>query len=69
MSSRMARIGLNAYRLAGTVASPVVGLALPGYARLTFQYDVVRDLLAKDARGVPVDLKNDRWTLRLQVGL
>lgn len=47
--------------------SPLVGLALPGYARLIFQYDVVRDLLAKDARGVPVDLKNDRWTLRLQV--
>ena len=49
--------------------SPLVGLALPGYARLTFQYDIVRDLLAKDARGVPVDLKNDRWTLRLQVSL
>ena len=49
--------------------SPLVGLALPGYARLIFQYDVVRDLLAKDARGVPVDLRNDRWTLRLQVSL
>ncbi|MGO7423101.1 glycosyltransferase N-terminal domain-containing protein, partial [Rhizobium ruizarguesonis] len=28
MSSRMARFGLSAYRLAGTVASPVVGLYL-----------------------------------------
>jgi hypothetical protein len=49
--------------------SPLVGLALPSHARLIFQYDVVRDQLAKDARGVPVDLKNDRWTLRLQVSL
>jgi hypothetical protein len=49
--------------------SPLVGLALPGHARLIFQYDLIRDLLAKDARGVPVDLKNDRWTLRLQVSL
>jgi hypothetical protein len=49
--------------------SPIVGLALPSHARLIFQYDIVRDLLAKDARGVPVDLKNDRFTLRLQVSL
>jgi hypothetical protein len=49
--------------------SPLVGLALPSHARLIFQYDLVRDQLAKDARGVPVDLKNDRWTLRLQVSL
>jgi hypothetical protein len=47
--------------------SPLVGLALPQHARLIFQYDVVRDQLAKDTRGVPTDLKNDRWTLRLQV--
>jgi hypothetical protein len=49
--------------------SPLIGVALPTHARLIFQYDVVRDLLAKDARGVPVDLRNDRWTLRLQVSL
>jgi hypothetical protein len=49
--------------------SPVVGLALPDRARLLFQYDVIRDLLAKDTQGVPTDLRNDRWTLRLQVQL
>jgi hypothetical protein len=49
--------------------SPMVGLVLPNYARLIFQYDVVRDFLARDVTGVPVDLKNNRWTLRLQVSL
>jgi hypothetical protein len=49
--------------------SPLVGLVLPGRARLLFQYDAIRDLLARDARGVPVDFKNDQWTLRLQVNL
>ena len=49
--------------------SPVVGLQLPDRARLLFQYDVVRDLLAKDSLGVPADLRNDHWTLRLQVQL
>jgi hypothetical protein len=49
--------------------SPVVGLQLPDRARLLFQYDVVRDLLAKDSLGVPTDLRNDHWTLRLQVQL
>lgn len=49
--------------------SPAVGVQLPDRARLVFQYDVVRDLLAKDALGVPTDLKNDRFTLRLQVQL
>jgi hypothetical protein len=49
--------------------SPLVGLVLPGRARLLFQYDVVRDLLARDAQGVPTSSKDDRWTLRLQVQL
>ncbi len=49
--------------------SPAVGLLLPGQGRLIFQYDIVRDLLAKDERGVPTDLKNNRLTLRLQVEL
>ncbi|HEU4408904.1 MAG TPA: hypothetical protein VFS43_26820, partial [Polyangiaceae bacterium] len=49
--------------------SPLVGLVLPERARLVFQYDFVRDNLARDARGVPTDLRNDRWTLRLQVQL
>ncbi len=50
-----------------TTFSPVAGLVLPGHARLLFQYDFVRDHLGRDARGVPADLPNDRWTLRLQV--
>jgi hypothetical protein len=49
--------------------SPMVGLALPGRARLVFQYDVIRDLFARDTRGVPTDFKNDQWTLRLQLNL
>jgi hypothetical protein len=49
--------------------SPLVGLQLPDRARLLFQYDAVRDLLARDVTGVPTDLKNDRWTIRLQVQL
>jgi hypothetical protein len=67
--------------LAVQTYSPVVGLVLPDpivpargqsyvdRARLLFQYDVVRDSLGKDTRGVPKELKNDRWTLRLQVQL
>jgi len=48
--------------------SPLVGIVLP-HARLTLQYDVIRDALAKDERGVPTDLANDTWTLRLLVHL
>jgi hypothetical protein len=46
--------------------SPLLGLVLPERARLLFQYDVTRDLLGRDLRGVPMDLKNDAWTIRLQ---
>lgn len=49
--------------------SPLVGLALPDRARLLFQYDVIRDKLGRDPRGVPTDLRNDTWTLRMQVNL
>lgn len=49
--------------------SALGGLVLPGRARLSFQYDVVRDYLGRNAAGVPVDAKNDRWTLRLGVDL
>ena len=49
--------------------SPLVGLTLPGRARLLFQYDFVRDYLARDEVGVPTDADNDQWTLRLQVEL
>ena len=46
--------------------SPLIGATLPGRARLLFQYDFIKDYMARDERGVPIDLKNDQWTLRLQ---
>jgi hypothetical protein len=52
-----------------TTYSPVVGVQLPEVARLTFQYDFIDDSLARDELGVPTDLRNDQFTLRLQVGL
>ncbi len=50
-----------------TTYSPMLGLVLPDHARLIFQWDIVDDYLARDSRGVPVDFKNNAWTLRLQV--
>ncbi|MEI9951597.1 MAG: hypothetical protein WDO74_22115 [Pseudomonadota bacterium] len=55
--------------LAVTTLSPMVALRLPDVARLSFQYDFVRDSIAKDDRGVPTDAKNNQLTLRLQVEL
>ncbi len=49
--------------------SPLVALRLQDRARLSFQYDFVHDHLAKDARGVPTDAKNNQATVRLQVDL
>lgn len=49
-----------------TTWSPLVGVALGGVGRLTFQYDVVQDALTRDVRGVPTDVRNNRWLLRLQ---
>jgi len=49
--------------------SPLVGLVLPNRARLLFQYDFIRDYLARDAVGVPTNADNNQWTLRLQVDL
>ncbi|MBL8681827.1 MAG: hypothetical protein JNK05_21850 [Myxococcales bacterium] len=46
--------------------SPLVGLTWPGYARLVFQYDIVLDALARDARGIPTDLANNQATVRVQ---
>ena len=34
--------------------------------RLTFEYDLVKDKLARDRAGVPTDVKNNQWMLRLQ---
>jgi hypothetical protein len=63
--------------------SPLVGLRLPAdvhpfhlfghttgdRARLLFQYDFIRDHFARNAAGIPADLKNDTFMLRLQVSL
>lgn len=46
--------------------APLVGLVLPGRAKLLFEYDFIRDYLARDKSGVPTDRKNNVWTLRLQ---
>lgn len=52
--------------------SPLVGAVLPQgkiphvRGRLVFQYDAVIDALGRDARGVPGNLKNDQFILRLQ---
>jgi hypothetical protein len=49
--------------------SPLVGIRYENRARLLFQYDFIRDKLGRDLAGIPVDLANDRATLRLQVNL
>ena len=49
--------------------SPVIAVVLPGYARLSLQYDIVRDTFGRDQRGEPTNVKNNAWTVRLQVGL
>jgi hypothetical protein len=48
--------------------SPFIGLALPNL-RLIFEWDITDDHLARDSRGVPSDLANNQWTLRLQGAL
>ncbi|HKQ68962.1 MAG TPA: hypothetical protein VJT73_06475, partial [Polyangiaceae bacterium] len=48
------------------IQSPMVGVVIPGRARLLFQYDFVRDHLGRNVSGAPIDMKNDQWTLRLQ---
>lgn len=52
-----------------TTFSPLVGLSLGGHGRFVVQYDLVRDHLARDVRGVPVDAKNDQLSFRVQVDL
>ncbi len=46
--------------------SPLVGFVFPQRVRVLFQYDAIVDSLARDARGVPTDLKNDQLTFRIQ---
>ncbi len=60
--------------------SPMAGLVLPGVmqtkdgraygkARLLFQYDFIRNHLGRGTNGVPTNLADDAWTVRLQVEL
>jgi hypothetical protein len=46
--------------------SPLVTVRLPDNLKLMAQWDIVRDHLATDVRGVPADRKNNAVTLRLQ---
>jgi hypothetical protein len=50
-----------------TTWSPLAGLILPGRARLMFEYDHILNHEGLDSRGVPTDLREDQWALRLQV--
>ena len=52
-----------------TTLSPLLGARLPHHVRASVQVDVVLDNLARDGRGVPTDLANNRVTARLQVDL
>jgi hypothetical protein len=62
-----ARRGRSVPRKAAiTTISPVIGARWTGVGRLTFEYDVVRDKLARDTSGVPTDVANDQWTFRVQ---
>jgi hypothetical protein len=49
--------------------SPLVGFQIPGRARLMFQYDLIDDFFGRDPLGVPTNLRNNAWTMRLQVQL
>jgi hypothetical protein len=46
--------------------SPLIGARLPAGLKLFGQWDIVRDHMATDVRGVPADRKNNAVTLRLQ---
>jgi hypothetical protein len=49
-----------------TTLAPIIGLQLPGRARLTFEYDYVINLLGRNASGVPTQLDDNDWIIRLQ---
>ncbi len=49
--------------------SPIAGAVLPDRAKLLFEWDIQKNLLARDARGVPTQYPSNAWTLRLQVNL
>lgn len=47
--------------------SPIVGVGVRDLGRVVVQYDYVADHLGRDARGAPVDVPNDTWTVRAQM--
>lgn len=65
--SRRAR--LLPYNQAITTYAPLVGLTLPERARLSFEYDFIKNALGRNDLGVPASLKMNTWTVRLQVQL
>lgn len=52
-----------------TTISPLAALVLPDRARLVLQYDAIHNAFARNAQGVPTNLKDNVVTLRLQVQL
>ena len=46
--------------------APIAGVRFGSGHRLTAQYTVIRDHLGVDTRGVPADLRNDTWAIRVQ---
>ena len=52
-----------------TTWSPLVGLVLPDRARLVFEYDRVLNHAGLSPSGVPTQLREDQWAVRLQVEL
>jgi hypothetical protein len=57
------------YSEAIQTTSLLAGLTIPDRARLVFQYDIVRNALARDSTGIPTNLPSNAWTVRLQVQL
>ncbi|MEO6600489.1 MAG: hypothetical protein ABIQ16_11485 [Polyangiaceae bacterium] len=49
-----------------TTYAPLLGFQVPHKARLVAEYDIIRDSMARNQVGVPVDKKNNVITVRLQ---
>jgi len=49
-----------------TTYSPLLGLQVTDHTRLIGQWDIIKDSLARNTVGVPVDRKNNIVTIRLQ---
>jgi hypothetical protein len=46
--------------------SALAGVRVRDVGRFMLQYDAIQDRLGRDASGVPTDIRNNVWTLRLQ---